>query len=638
LGYVTFIKICAVKIKSINPKILLNALVSFCMISLSAPCLAGESGMPVCPDLHQHEEVLRDGQQYLDQNKANGYSTPGGQGYAEGGAIFDSRYYEAQRENKFVADLSKLKFDSEDALSEANRMANLCLFMGRFSEAYDLAKRVSRAYDSEIIRAKPNDIADSVRTMIRCRLISGCENLDEVKRYSSYWMLCGVDSIDDSRVRKVSIGYDEIIYLNLTTRIESDHSANPAWNEALLLNERLNHLHFDKPTEGSLACLIALLLEWNNQIDEAHKTLLSVDEFNPTVLVQNAIIGFCQRNDDFAVLKHLESKMVQNPKEQSIAILRLYLTKDHCSEARQLFRNLVSEYRASSRSSQGIMLNAVHDAIKCLEDQDEPVLKNFLVTVLEQNYFSDNGWILRILTESEKKWKSFPVETYKEYTRQDRKQTPGPLRQFALYFASKGDYATSLEAQSAVVGSIDRTTKIWENLDQRFASLAQAKSDLNAPWMMGSEQGRILRKKVELSLSAISAEHEKRECLEVAAKLDETASQLESRDLFHKAEEMHRESLDIKIRNLGPNNPEILSSLNGLARTLSVQKKYKEADAAYQKALAFYNANKRIKDRAYANVLESYAQMLVCSGQKTRADKVYEESRAFYRQMDTAHY
>jgi tetratricopeptide (TPR) repeat protein len=623
-----------VKIKSINPKILLNALVSFCMISLGAPCLAGESGMPVCPDLHQHEEVLRDGQQYLDQNKANGYSTPGGQGYPEGGAIFDSRYYEAQRENKFVSDLSKLKFDSEDALSEANRMANLCLFMGRFSEAYDLAKRVSRAYDSESIHAKPDDIANALRTMIRCQLISGCENIDQVKRYSSFEALVNEFSVDEAKAKTLGFGYDETVYLNLTHRIESDHSANPAWNEALLLNKRLNHLHFDKPTEDSLACLIALLLEWNNQIAEAHKTLLSVEGVNPAEFVQNATISFCQRNDDFPVLKHLESKMVQNPKEQSVAILRLYLSKEHCSEASQSFRKLVSDYRASSRSKQGVMLNAVHDTIKCLDETDESVLKTFLVTELEQNYFSDDGWIVRILAEGEKKWKGFPVETYKEYTRQDRKQTPGPLRQFALYFASKGDYATSLEAQSAVVGSIDRTTKIWENLDQRFASLAQAKSDLNAPWVMESEQGRILRKKVELSLSELSAEHEKRECLEVAAKLDQTASRLESHYLFAKAEDMHRESLEIKSKNLGANNAEILTSLNGLARTLSLQKKYKEAIAAYQKALAFYNANKQFQDRGYASVLESYAQVLASSGQKAKADKVYEDARAFYRQHE----
>jgi tetratricopeptide (TPR) repeat protein len=185
-----------------------------------------------------------------------------------------------------------------------------------------------------------------------------------------------------------------------------------------------------------------------------------------------------------------------------------------------------------------------------------------------------------------------------------------------------------------VVGSIDRTTKIWENLDQRFASLAQAKSDLNAPWVMESEQGRILRKKVELSLSELSAEHEKRECLEVAAKLDQTASRLESHYLFAKAEDMHRESLEIKSKNLGANNAEILTSLNGLARTLSLQKKYKEAIAAYQKALAFYNANKQFQDRGYASVLESYAQVLASSGQKAKADKVYEDARAFYRQHE----
>lgn len=586
--------------------------------------------MPVCPDLHQHEEVLRDGQRYLDQNKASSSGQAGGLGYAEGGAIRESRFYEAQVEKKFVEDLSKLRFDSEDALSEANRMANQCLYMGRFSEAYDITKRVSRAYDSESIRANPNDIADSVRTMIQCKLISGCENTDQVKHYSNYGFVNTY--IYDKLNRTGSLGYDETIYLNLTHHIESDHSANPVWSEALLLNERLNRLHCDKHTEGSLACLIALLLEWDNQITEAHKTLLLVEEVNPTLFVQNATISFCQRNDDFAVLKHLESKMVQNPKEQSIAILRLYLAKEHCSEASQIFRNLVSEFRAPSRSSQVVILSAVHDSIKCLEDQDEPVLKTFLVTELEQNYFSDDGWIIRILAEGEKKWKDFPVETYRDYARQDRKQTPRQLRQFAVYFASKGDYALSLEAQSEVVGSIDRTTKIWGNLDQRCVSLAQAKSDLDAPWVMQSEQGEILRKKVELSLSEISAEYEKRECLKVAAKLDETANKLESNYLFAKAAEMHRESLDIKSKNLGPNNPEILSSLTGLARTMSVQKKYKEADAAYQKALAFYNANKQLQDRSYANVLESYAQMLASSGQKMKADKVYEDARTFYRQ------
>jgi tetratricopeptide (TPR) repeat protein len=613
------------------------------MVSHAAPCIADDSGMPICPDLHQHETVLRDGQQFLDQskrpdrlNRSESFG-PGGFGSAElGPSVFHDwgrSFDEAAMAAKFKANISNLRYDSKESLSTAEGVASVCLFLGQFSEGYGIEKQILDAYDSGKVQATPDNLARSLRTGIQCSLLSGCERTDQLHRFSSEEMLYHFYTVNESI--PITQKYGEVAYLNLVHQIESGRSANPAWREAVELSKRLTQLHPKRGSEIYLSCLIALLFEWNNQIAEAREALSSAAEINPPEFFQTTCVGFCQRNDDLTLLKLIDSLTIT--KSPWLTVSTYELSKQRSNDASPIFHSLISDYGDVPKPAQEVRLHAICDAIKYLNDLDEPTLKEFLLANLDPNRLPDEKWIPRILSESANKWKNFPLEVYLVYVHEVLKQTPSALRQFALYFASKGEYETALTAQRAIINSINRTTKDWNNMDQRLAALTQVKSDLSAPWVMQSEQGKTLRKDVELALVELAAEHEKRECLEVAAKLDETASKLERRDLFDKAAEMHRESLDIKSKNLGPNNPEILSSLNGLARTLSVQKKYKEADAAYQKILAFYNANKQLQDRSYASVLESYAQMLASSGQKTKADKVYEDARIFYRQRDTAH-
>jgi len=232
------------------------------------------------------------------------------------------------------------------------------------------------------------------------------------------------------------------------------------------------------------------------------------------------------------------------------------------------------------------------------------------------------------------RWKGFPLAVYRSYTQPRHRQAIDELRQFGLYFARTGDYSTALSAQEKIVDIIDNRTKDWKNLDQRFSWLAQAKSDLSAPFVMKTTQGQALFKRVQSLLAAISAEHQKRECLAVAAKLDETAGRLEDKDLFAKAAQLYRESFEIKAKNLGMNNAETLSSIVALAHALSFEQKYKDADLAFQKALGIYHANKSFQDRSYVTLLESYAQMLAAANEKTKADKIYEEARTYYRWHD----
>jgi tetratricopeptide (TPR) repeat protein len=617
------------------------------MASHIAPCLADESGAPVCPDLHQHETVLRDGQQFLDRSKrsdpsnksSDSYGPRGfGIGFAEFGPIifndWGRSFDEPGMAAKFKARISNLQFDSEEALSTAQYNAQVCLFLGQFPEGYGIEKQILDAYDSGKVQATPDNLARTLRTAIECRVLSGCEKTDQLKRFSSEEMLYHIYTAHESTPQPQR--YREIAYLNLVHQIESSRSANPAWSEALELSKRLAQLHPKLASETDLSCLIALLFEWNNQIAEARDTLSSAAVISPSELFKTTCIGFCQRHDDLTLLKQLDPLII--PKPPWVTVSTYELNKLRSNDPSPMFHTLISDYRGESKPALEVRLHAICDVIKYLNDLDEPALKEFLVTNLESNDLLDEKWIARILSESANKWKNFPLEAYLAYVHQVLNQTPSALRQFALYFASTGDYETSLKAQNAIFISVNRITKDWNNMDQRLTLLTQVKSDLSAPWVMQSEQGKTLRKDVELALAGLVVEHEKRECLDVAAKLDATANQLEDRYLFAKAADMHRESLNIKTKNLGPNNPEVLSSLNGLARTLSVQKKYKEADAAYRNALAFYNANKQFRDRDYASMLESYAQMLASSGQKAKADKVYEDARTFYRQMDTAHY
>jgi tetratricopeptide (TPR) repeat protein len=233
----------------------------------------------------------------------------------------------------------------------------------------------------------------------------------------------------------------------------------------------------------------------------------------------------------------------------------------------------------------------------------------------------------------ERGWHAFPGSVYRTYTKDASAsgESPEVLSVFVDFFVEAKDYNLALAALNRSLGLVKRHPNVWMSLDDKFSTASKLKDQTSAPWVMHTATGEETVKEATALVDHLSKLIAQRECLSVAADLDATAAKLEERDLFAKAEQLYRESVQIKKKNLGPKHVEVLSSLVALARVLSMQDKFAEAASTYAEALALYSANKSFRDRSYGTMLESYAQVLVRANKTAQADKIYAEAREFYR-------
>lgn len=123
-------------------------------------------------------------------------------------------------------------------------------------------------------------------------------------------------------------------------------------------------------------------------------------------------------------------------------------------------------------------------------------------------------------------------------------------------------------------------------------------------------------------------------CLTMEDQLVQTASKLERRSAYDLAEKMIREAIEISDKNLGANDPETIALYVQLAQLYEQQKKYDQAKAMFEFALAKYR-KMPIQGRSYVSALESYGDMLGREmGDKRTSEAIYEEARAYYRRNE----
>ncbi len=95
---------------------------------------------------------------------------------------------------------------------------------------------------------------------------------------------------------------------------------------------------------------------------------------------------------------------------------------------------------------------------------------------------------------------------------------------------------------------------------------------------------------------------------------------------YAEAEPLYQRALAIREKALGPEHPNVATSLNNLAVLYHTQGRYTEAEPLYQRALAIHE---RVLGPEHPNVaqsLENYAVLLRKTGRRAEADEM--ESRA----------
>ena len=613
-----------------------------CCLTGGQLCVRAEESSPTfCPDLHEHKAVLEEGLRYYDENKSHPKGRSGG--YSENldlymNSSFDDRWFQADWEP------SEKELDSYKVTSEADPyhlcfLADRCLFYGKFSKAFELFSQLQK-----IEEGKKGLVATPqlIRMMAWTKLLCGCDDPLIPQHGQIPKDHCLALNFD-------STGRQQIIQSNLIKKITQSgtRAENPDWLEALELYQRSSDLRTPGyPARISDEVIRALLLEWNEQVKESKDVLLSnagkYFKDNSTLKLgtddalslSGAIVGFCQRQNDIELAHLMESRISSKDTEIAGQLLAFYGAGHYCDEAVRLFRKITNDFDATKYAINGITLNGVGTAIPCLSDSDAAAIKTLVDSNLKFRNFRDSQYLLPILKKADEKgWHAFPGSVYRTYTKNESAsgESPEVLSVFVDFFVETKDYNLALAALNRSLGVVKRHPNAWMSLDDKFLTASKLKEQASAPWVMRTATGGETIKEATALVEYLSRLVAQRECLSVAADLDATAEKLEERDLFAKAEQLYRESVQIKKKNLGPNHIETVSSLVALARVLSLQDKCAEATSTYAEALTIYNANKSFRDRSYGDMLESYAQVLVKANRTAQADKVYAEAREFYR-------
>jgi tetratricopeptide (TPR) repeat protein len=194
---------------------------------------------------------------------------------------------------------------------------------------------------------------------------------------------------------------------------------------------------------------------------------------------------------------------------------------------------------------------------------------------------------------------------------------------YAQFLEHKGKYDKSAELYSKLIAKIEgQKYEISKNVTMQVIS-AMSKPD-------AAQHYKSLIEKAQAILTWQQDRAQRFECLQTAAELDQTASRLLSQSELDTAEKLYKRSLDIKIKNLDPDDPEIASAYFQLARVADEKKQFDIAIVNYQQALSIYRKNPKDDPRQQALVLENFAGLLDRLHRTKEAENTYAEARAAY--------
>jgi len=114
--------------------------------------------------------------------------------------------------------------------------------------------------------------------------------------------------------------------------------------------------------------------------------------------------------------------------------------------------------------------------------------------------------------------------------------------------------------------------------------------------------------------------------------LHETASYLQGRARYAKAEPLYQFALRIREQQLGSNHPDVATSLNGLASLYQEQGKYAEAESLMQRALAIDEQIFGSEHQKVATDLNNLAELYTNQHEYTKAEPLFQRALAIYEQ------
>jgi|GEM_PF-2647972 len=173
---------------------------------------------------------------------------------------------------------------------------------------------------------------------------------------------------------------------------------------------------------------------------------------------------------------------------------------------------------------------------------------------------------------------------------------------------------------------------LGSNHEDIVAYLEQVKSDLDGQDLQDLATAKQIRLAVAVELDFHKDQIKRRQCMEMAQKLNDTACKLEASNHFAMAAKTYTEALKIKLSNLSANDPEVSMQMIDIARCEAGCKDNVTADKLYQSALTLLRKSQNTEPRALMNALQNYGQFLNSINEKKKSDDIYAESRFVAKQ------
>lgn len=612
-------------------------------ISISAnsgiPALAeGADGMS-CPDLHDHEAVLKGGEQYFrehgtERRESNLLLNSPAENHWVQETYDRFHWYSKLFEKNLFKSLAATPATKQE-LATTSDAASVSLEKGNFQQAYELSKCI---VDSGGATDADNKLRYcALNRMIRCKLILGAIASSQTPCPTGYqlWEV-SISFPEFYELTKAQADVQNYIETAIArARSSTERNDNSDWNQAISALQTVLQMRAPDHSDSSEnQTWLGLLLEWKGETEQAKAAFAAAEELFPSEVVRQRVLKFSLRHNDLELAQRVGSNLMGCNFSDAMLLVAVYVKTNRVEQAKTTFRQAVALFQQAPTVPSVEEITALNGVIPLLEPDDERLVRSLLDSFLKRDFLQDdesrNKEFVAILQRSKAKWPGLPMEVFENFIPWSFHHSSNALIQFSRYFAGVHDEQNALLALETI-RMANTSQHEWIDLPQRFEALRKLDAELETPWVEKSARGKELTAKVSHDLQVVVLEKQKRECLDVAAKLEVAAAQLESHNLFEKAQEMRQESYEIKAKNLGQNNRETLTSLVATAQTAAFQNKFNQASELFEKALKIYQTNKSFQDRTYAQVLESYAQMLSNAHQTAKADKLYEQARLYYQ-------
>ena len=143
----------------------------------------------------------------------------------------------------------------------------------------------------------------------------------------------------------------------------------------------------------------------------------------------------------------------------------------------------------------------------------------------------------------------------------------------------------------------------------------------------------LLRRALQIREKQLGPEHP-----DVASSLNNLAGLLQAQGKYSESEPLYRRALGIDEKALGSDHPNVATSLNNLAVLLQVQGKYSESEPLYRRALAILEKQLGPDHPTFAKSLNNLAVLLQAQSKYSESEPLYRRALEIYKkQLDPEH-